>query len=98
LSTSSEHNAVGTSLSFFVGTKLRDATRDVIVIGIWWDMRVRSLTTIGETKKVQVNTPLLRKISTRFFLAALLTDFACKASEAVKIWAKRQKLIVERSF
>ena len=45
-STSSEHNAVGTSLSFFVGTKLRDTslsffvgtklrdtTRDVVAIG-----------------------------------------------------------------
>ena len=41
-STSSEHNAVGTSLSFFVGTKLRDVTRDVVAIGICRDMQAKS--------------------------------------------------------
>ena len=34
-------NAVGISLSFFVETKLRDGTRDVIVIGICRDKRVK---------------------------------------------------------
>ena len=37
----SEYNAVGTSLSFFVGTKLRDTTRDVVAIGICRDMRIK---------------------------------------------------------